>query len=284
MTFFEALHYGRQHLLSAGVPDYEYDAGALLQYAADVGMGRILGDPGGELSPEAQSRYLEMIRKREKRIPLQHILGETCFYGYMFSTREGVLIPRADTEHIVEQALMLAPQRQVRFLDLCTGTGCIGISFFLERRAAGFMDEGVLSDLSEDALKLAKENAGRLQAEVSLVHSDIFDGLKGECFDIIMSNPPYISLSEMETLMPEVKDHDPRMALTDEGDGLLFYRRISEEAEEHLNPGGQLFLEIGSGQRNAVEKLLSDRGFADISCRRDYAGLDRVVYAKTRRI
>ena len=99
-----------------------------------------------------------------------------------------------------------------------------------------------------------------------------------------MSNPPYISLSEMETLMPEVKDHDPRMALTDEGDGLLFYRRIAYEAEEHLKPGGQLFLEIGSGQRNAVEKLLSDKGFTDISCRQDYAGLDRVVYAKTRRI
>ncbi len=284
MTLLEALHFGRQRLRSAGVPDHEYDAGALLQYAADVSMAQILGDPGRELAPEALTRYLEMVGKREKRIPLQHIVGETCFYGYMFSTREGALIPRSDTEHLVEQALMLAPERPVRFLDLCTGTGCIGISFFLERRARGFRDEGILTDLSEAALALAEENAERLHAEVSLVHSDLFDGLKGELFDIIMSNPPYISLSEMETLMPEVKDHDPRMALTDEGDGLLFYRRIAYEAEEHLKPGGQLFLEIGSGQRNAVEKLLSDKGFTDISCRQDYAGLDRVVYAKTRRI
>ena len=283
MTLLEALHFGRQRLQAAGVPDYEYDANALLQYAADVTMAGIMGDPGRELAPEVLERYCEMIRNREKRIPLQHIVGETCFYGYSFLTRKGALIPRNDTEHLVELALKLAPERPIRFLDLCTGSGCIGISFFLERKAGGFMDEGILSDISPDALELAGENAKRLGAAVSVISSDLFDGLQGESFDMILSNPPYISLSEMDTLMPEVKEYDPWIALTDEGDGLSFYRRIAEEGERYLNPGGRLIVEIGSGQRQDVESLLEKRGYRNIGCRQDYAGLDRVVYAESGR-
>ena len=280
MTLLEALHFGRQRLQAAGVPDFEYDAGALLRYAADISMTEILGDPGRELDTKAFKQYMRMIGDREKRIPLQHIVGETCFYGYMFITREGTLIPRGDTEHLVEQALFEAPERSIRFLDMCTGSGCAGISFWLERKAKGFTDMGVLTDISPDALELAKENAERLGAGVSVIHSDLFEELQGQKFDIIMSNPPYISLEEMNELMPEVKEHDPRLALTDEGDGLDFYRRIISEADRYLDTEGKILFEIGSRQRVAVEKLLSDKGYGNIMCRKDYAGLDRVVYAE----
>ena len=283
MTLREALHFGRQRLQAAGVPDYEYDANALLQYASGRSMAGILGNPGEELTPEAEQRYLDMLDLRAKRIPLQHILGETCFYGYMFHTRAGALIPRSDTEHLVEHALRLAPKRKISFLDLCTGSGCIGISFWLERKAMGCADQGILSDISPEALALARENAGLLQAEVEVLRSDLFAGLSGKRFDMILSNPPYISLAEMETLMPEVKEHDPRLALTDEGDGLGFYRRIAAEAKAYLEQDGYLVLEIGCDQGNAVTELLRAAGYEDTECHRDYAGLDRVVTARLSR-
>ena len=280
MTLMEALHFGRQRLQTAGVPDYEYDANSLLQYATGLSLSLILGEPERTLPPEAEGHYQEMLDQRARRVPLQHIVGETYFYGYPFHTREGALIPRSDTEHLVEQALLQAPARPIRFLDLCTGSGCIGISFFLERKKKGFADEGILTDLSPEALSLAKENAELLEADVKLISSDLFQELEDECFDLILSNPPYISLEEMEDLMPEVRDHDPRMALTDEGDGLSFYRRIAREARNHLQPGGILGLEIGSGQKEAVTEMLREAGFQNVQCFQDYAGLDRVIMAE----
>ena len=277
MTLIEALHFGRQRLQSAGVPDYEYDANALLQFASGKNLSVILGDPGQELMPEAEAAYRACLSRREERVPLQHILEEVCFYGYDFHVREGVLIPRSDTEHLVEHALELAPDRPVRFLDLCTGSGCVGIAFLLERRSGGYEDEGVLTDISPDALSLAKENAALLQAEVTVTESDLYAGLAGQRFDLILSNPPYISAEDMEGLMPEVRLHDPRIALTDEGDGLSFYRRIIEGAEGYLAPGGCVALEIGCDQGAAVTEMLSEKGFREVQCFKDYAGLDRVV-------
>ena len=280
MTLREAMHLCRQKLQTAGVPDYEYDASALLQQAAGMTLARILGNPDEELSSEVEKALLEMLQMREKRIPLQQILGETCFYGYMFHTRPGTLIPRDDTECLVEQALSLAPEKNARFLDLCCGSGCIGISFFLERKKRGYMDEGVLSDISPEAISLSKENAELLKADISIVTSDLFEGLSGERFDLILSNPPYIPKNVMEELMPEVRLYEPRLALTDEGDGLTFYRKIAEEAGAYLAPGGYLLLEIGFDQREDVETMLKDAGYSEVSCRRDYAGLDRVVIAR----
>ena len=280
MTLLEALHFGRQQLMNADVPDYEYDANALLQSASGKTLAYILGNPDETLDAAAESAYREMLSGRVQRIPLQQLLGETCFYGYTFRTRKGTLIPRYDTECLVEQALAAAPKRSVRFLDLCTGSGCIGIAFRLERRKAGYADEGVLSDISPEALHLAKENAELLSAGVQVVSSDLFDGIPEGLYDMILSNPPYIPASEMENLMPEVRLHEPRLALTDEGDGLSFYRRIAEGAKKFLVPGGQLWLEIGYDQGDAVTKILMDQGYADVTCRTDYAGLDRVVFAK----
>ena len=282
MTVLEALHFGRQTLQAADVPDYEYDANALLQYASGRGLAFLLGNPGEVLPKEAETAYLEMLEKRRQRIPLQQIVGETCFYGYMFRTRKGTLIPRSDTECLVEQALKNAPRRNLRFLDLCSGSGCIGISFYLERKNAGFRDTGILSDISEEALRLSGENAELLGAEVEVLYSDLFAGLGDRKFDLILSNPPYIPKAAMESLMPEVRLHEPEIALTDDGDGLSFYRRIAAEAKDHLLPGGQLFLEIGFDQGEAVTGLLKSCGYLDVLCIKDYAGLDRVVCARTR--
>ena len=142
------------------------------------------------------------------------------------------------------------------------------------------MDEGVLSDISPEAISLSKENAELLKADISIVTSDLFEGLSGERFDLILSNPPYIPKNVMEELMPEVRLYEPRLALTDEGDGLTFYRKIAEEAGAYLAPGGYLLLEIGFDQREDVETMLKDAGYSEVSCRRDYAGLDRVVIAR----
>ena len=280
MTLSEALHFGRQQLQTAGVPDYEYDANALLQHASGKSLAKIMGNPDQPLEDGAEECYRTFLRKRAERIPLQHIIGETCFYGYMFQVRENVLIPRSDTEHLVEHALELAPDRAVRFLDLCTGSGCIGITFLLERRRKGYEDEGVLTDISPDALALAKENAALLKAEVTVTESDLYSGLSGQSFDLILSNPPYISVKDMEELMPEVRLHDPRIALTDEGDGLSFYRRILAEAGDYLTPEGQVALEIGYDQGKAVTELMEQNGFTDVRRFRDYAGLDRVVIGR----
>ena len=280
MTLREALQFCRQKLQTAGVPDYEYDASALLQQATGMNFARILGNPDEELSSDAEKTLLEMTEKREQRIPLQQILGETCFYGYMFRTRPGTLIPRDDTECLVEQALSLAPKKNARFLDLCCGSGCIGISFFLERKKNGYVDEGVLSDISPEAISLSRENAELLKADVSVISSDLFEEFAGEKFDLILSNPPYIPEKVMEELMPEVRLYEPRLALTDEGDGLTFYRKIAKEAGEYLAPGGYLLLEIGFDQREDVEAMLKNRGYSEVSCRKDYAGLDRVVIAR----
>lgn len=280
MTLQEALQLGRQRMQTAGVPDFEYDANALLQAASGRSLAVIFGNPGEELPPEREQQYMDMLARRAKRVPLQHILGEACFYGYTFHTRPGALIPRGDTEHLVMHALRLAPKRELGFLDLCTGSGCIGISFWLERRKMGFTDQGVLSDISPEALNLAEENAHLLEADVEVRRSDLFDGLSGMRFDLILSNPPYISLEEMDELMPEVKYHDPRLALTDEGDGLSFYRRIAHEAGSYLKQDGYLVLEIGFAEGQAVTELLQAAGFEDVECHKDYAGLDRVITAR----
>ena len=280
MTLREALLCGRRRLQEAGVPDHEYDANVLLQYASGQSLAFILGNPEERLTKITEADYLEMLDKRAHRIPLQQIVGETCFYGYMFRTCGGTLIPRGDTECLVERALKEAPDRDLSFLDLCSGSGCIGISFWLERRKAGFRDHGVLSDISPAAISLSKENASLLEADVEVVPSDLFSDLSGRMFDLILSNPPYIPKEEMESLMPEVRLYEPRLALTDEGDGLSFYRRIAAEAKRYLLPGGQIFLEIGYDQRSAVTKILNDRGYAKIRCLKDYAGVDRVVSAE----
>jgi release factor glutamine methyltransferase len=193
-----------------------------------------------------------------------------------------VLVPRPDTEILVEEVLKDGASG-AKVLDLCTGSGCILLSILKYSSSA----TGIGADLSEEALQVAKANAQRLEIPAAFYRGDLFGALpeaERRGFDIIVSNPPYIETAEIATLMPEVREHDPYMALDGGADGLDFYRRIIAEAPEHFAAEGRLYLEIGSTQAQAVEALLQERGYTEIRTVKDYAGLDRVVTGVYREI
>ena len=234
-------------------------------------------------SEDLKLDYMSIIEERTKHIPLQYLLGETCFMGYDFLCRENVLIPRFDTENLVEAALDAASsmeKKNLRVLDMCTGTGCIGISYFLERKKEGFDDKVTLVDISEYAIELAKDNAEKLSADVEIVRSDLFSGLHEEKFDMILSNPPYIPTIECETLMEEVKDYEPRLALDGDDDGLKFYRNIISGMKPYLQDKAYVIFEIGCDQYEAVKSMLNEAGYTDVKCIKDLSGLDRCVVCR----
>ena len=288
MTLRQLLEEGREELEKAGVADWALDARYLLMAAFDLDLASLLVKqerqilPGGE-SEEKIHRYRQMIGRRAERIPLQQILGEQEFMGFPFQVNEHVLTPRQDTETLVELVLRERPDPSQSVLDLCTGSGCIALSL---ARLGGYRRVWA-SDLSEEALKVAEQNAKGLleeleenKAEFRLLKSDLFEGIpKEERFDILTSNPPYIPTEVIEGLEPEVRDHEPRMALDGDEDGLKFYRILAAEAGGFLNPGGVIYLEIGWDQGAKVEELLRQAGFQEIRTVKDLAGKDRVVRA-----
>ncbi len=209
---------------------------------------------------------------------MQHILGSQDFMGLTFRVNEHVLIPRQDTETLVELVLEEHKDRNKKVLDLCTGSGCIAVSLSV----LGGFEDVTATDLSFEALKVAKENAERLLDQgraIRFLQGDLFDCLETR-FDIITANPPYIATGVIRNLAPEVRDHEPRMALDGDEDGLCFYRRIAAKAGEWLEPGGCIYLEIGYDQGLAVSRLLEETGFENIRIVKDTPGLDRVVYAE----
>lgn len=211
---------------------------------------------------------------RAHNVPLQHILGFAYFYGRKFKVNGDVLIPRFDTECVVEYALKHIKE-DMNVLDMCTGSGCIGITVALEKKV-----KVCAADISEKALAVAVENAARLGVAVEFIRSDLFEQFDGEStFDMIISNPPYIPSETIAGLSPEVRDYDPLTALDGGNDGLLFYRRIINEGSRFLKTGGRFVFEIGSDQAADVRKLLSNAGFKDIIIKKDLAGLDRIVSA-----
>ncbi len=220
---------------------------------------------------EQQEQYEALVRKRGEHIPLQQLTGEAWFYGIPFFVNEHVLIPRQDTEILVEEALRGLP-KDARILDLCTGSGCILISLLVTREDC----TGIGADLSEKALQVAEKNGAQAGGRASFVKSNLFENIEGT-FDVIASNPPYIRTDVIETLMPEVRDHEPRMALDGSADGLVFYRKITEQAGSYLKEGGKLCFEIGYDQGDEVRELMETHGFADVQVLKDLAGLDRVV-------
>ena len=230
LTLKSALQEGTECLKKAKVPEPELDAWILLEYAAKVERSRYYLDPERELSEKESSLYMEAIRRRSSRIPLQHITGEQEFMGFSFRVNPHVLIPRQDTEILVETALEKA-ENHMRILDLCTGSGCIIISLskmILEGREPAWEIECEGSDISPEALKTAKGNADRLGARVHFIQSDLFENIRG-AYDMIVSNPPYIQTSEIEELQDEVRLYDPRIALDGKEDGLYFYRILAQD-------------------------------------------------------
>ena len=253
------------------------DAWLLFSYDKKVDRTWYLLNRTQRASGEEQEAYLKLIARRCERVPLQHITGEQEFMGLPFRVTPDVLIPRQDTEVLVEECLRhLAPGNI--FLDLCTGPGCILVS--LLHYAKGTFGTG--ADLSGKALAVAKGNVEANGVEARLVQGDLFEPVTGT-FDLIVSNPPYIASAEIETLAPEVREHEPRMALDGTADGLFFYRRIVQESPSYLKEGGWLCMEIGYDQGAAVRQLMEARGFATVSVIKDLAGLDRVVSGCYRR-
>lgn len=280
MTNREVCKKGERALAEAGIEEAALDARLLLEYACGISRSDLLAYGDREVAPENQRLYEQLIARRGERIPLQQLTGRQDFMGLEFTVDEHVLIPRQDTEILVEEVLKNLHDG-MRVLDMCTGSGCILISLLHYSNDC----TGVGADISAEALQIAEENGIRLlgaepegkMTQCTFLQSDLFENVEGK-FDIIVSNPPYIPSGVIETLMPEVRDHEPRQALDGAEDGLLFYRRIVEEGAGCLAGGGMLFFEIGYDQAEAVSRLMEDAGFLEINVIRDYAGLDRVVY------
>ncbi|MGN0373242.1 MAG: peptide chain release factor N(5)-glutamine methyltransferase [Enterocloster sp.] len=286
MTLQQLLTEGTERLKQAGVPDDALDARYLLLAVWDISLASFLAVrnkalPETEEELGRQARYEELIRQRAGRIPLQYLTGEQEFMGLSFSVNSSVLIPRQDTETLVELVLEEQKDRTLSILDMCTGSGCIAVSL---ARLGGYREVTAL-DISPEALKVAAGNAERLLAEYGgsfqLKESDMFEQLSADQkFDIIVSNPPYIPSEVIEGLEPEVKDHEPRLALDGRTDGLLFYRILAEQSGRYLKPGGFVYLEIGFDQAQEVERLFAEKGFTDFETVKDMAGLNRVFRAK----
>ena len=270
MTLSGLLREGREALQAAGIPEWDLDAWYLLEYAAHCTRNEYFLRPEKEVLPQEKQLYRTLIRKRSAHIPLQYLTGSQEFMGLSFFVDENVLIPRQDTEILVEEALR-ALGSGMRVLDVCTGSGCILLS--LLKLCAGL--EGTGTDLSEKALQVAGENARRLGVEASFVLGDLFEPVSGK-YDCIVSNPPYIASREVDVLMEEVRDHEPRMALDGGEDGLYFYRKIAAQSPKYLKDRGRIFLEIGFDQGEAVAGLLAP-AFDEVRIVQDLAGLDRVV-------
>jgi len=263
--------------LLAELEDGRLDTRLLLEHFCGIDTNRLLAEPDRRVTEEERARFLAGIRRRAAREPLAYITGEQFFMGLPFVVCENVLIPEQDTENLVEEALRLLDDGS-RILDLCTGSGCILLS--LLRYSNGCT--GVGTDLSDRALEIARTNARALQMEdrTTWLQGDLFEALDRSLrFDLIISNPPYIPTDVIETLAPEVRCAEPRMALDGGADGLDFYRRIIREAPGHLVIGGRLMLEIGYDQGEAVRALLEEAGYYGIEILRDYGGNDRVATA-----
>lgn len=230
-----------------------------------------------EASDIEMENYLNLVGERRKRRPLQHILGSTEFMGYPFVVKENVLIPRIDTEVVVLEALKYVSNKD-SVLDLCCGSGIIGISMVKCAAEKGINLKLTSLDVSDDAVALTKQNAQKNQVKADVLKGDLFVPVKRKKYNMIVSNPPYIRSDVIPTLETEVKDYDPLLALDGGEDGLVFYRRIVEEAPNHLKKNGYLVFEIGHDQGMEVAQLMkASEKFENIEISKDLAGNDRIV-------
>ena len=280
LTLKQLYKVGTVKLAEEGIEEFSLDAWYLLEYVTGVSKAMYFAEPERAVSEENADRYIDCIRRRAAHIPLQHITGEQEFMGYPFCVNEHVLIPRQDTEILVEEAIQVM-RPKMKVLDMCTGSGCIVLSILKMCREKYYMTDlqGIGADVSEEALKVARENSRRLEVPVTWIQSDLFAKIpEEEKYDVIVSNPPYIETAVIDTLQEEVRLHDPYIALDGKEDGLYFYRRIISEAGKYLKTQGKLMFEIGCDQAEAVEELMKNAGYEQITVKKDLAGLDRVVY------
>lgn len=271
MTFREAISFGEEKLNIAGIDDAKHDAWLLLTFICKIDRTFYYVHMDDDMSVEQVAEYENVLNKRAEHVPLQYITGEQEFMGIPFHVNDSVLIPRQDTETLVEEALKVV-RPGMKVLDMCTGSGCILISIL-----KNIVDvEGFGYDISKQAINVAKENAKLNNVNATFERSDLFDDVSDK-FDVIVSNPPYIPTDVIGGLMPEVAVFEPMLALDGKEDGLHFYRRIVEKASEYLNPGGKLLFEIGHDQGKSVSGLMKEAGFQDVRVVKDLVGNDRVV-------
>lgn len=273
-TYASALRYGKKYLADRQIENSGGDAWYLMEYVWGIDRNYYFLHSDDIIEQKDEERYRDLLQKRGSHIPLQHLTGTCDFMGLTFQVNDQVLIPRQDTETLVESALSRLKEGD-RALDLCTGSGCIILS--LEKLGPGI--RGLGADISAAALAVAKRNRDSLGLESDFCISDLFEGIEG-VFDMIVSNPPYIASGKIPGLMEEVRGFEPLLALDGGADGLDFYRRIVKDARDFLKPGGWLGLEIGYDQREAVEELLRRQGFIKTETLQDLAGLDRTVWAE----
>lgn len=259
-----------KYLSEAGIEEAKLDAWYLAMECFSINRSDYFLNPNREISDEQYTKYDTMIKARGQHIPYQYLLHQQEFMGLPFYVDENVLIPRQDTEVLVELAMKKADQADI--LDMCTGSGCIIVS--LGRLCNTKSLTAV--DISSKALEVARKNAMNLKVPVAFIESNLFENVTGT-YDMIVSNPPYIPTKVIEELMPEVKEHEPMLALDGLEDGLHFYRILAKEASNYLNKNGSIYFEIGHNQGEDVKNLLVDAGFIDVKIVKDLPGLDRVV-------
>ncbi|MBP3646482.1 MAG: peptide chain release factor N(5)-glutamine methyltransferase [Clostridia bacterium] len=279
MTIREALLSAERRMTDAGVPDPHIDAEWMMEAVTGLGRMQQKLQSAKELTPEQEQRFSSLLLSRANREPVQYLLGEQYFYGLRFHVTPDVLIPRQETEELCEWGLsFLQKQPAPTALDLCTGSGAIAVTLAYRCPKA----EVTASDLSGNALGVAQKNALANGVNVRFLQGDLWEPLEGMKFDLILSNPPYIPSLECDTLQPEVM-REPRMALDGGADGLDFYRRIAQGAQEHLNPGGMIAVELGIGEAEDVAEMFRRAGLADVEIRKDLYGVERMVGARRRR-
>lgn len=285
---------GEYRLAKAYCMDAKIDAEELFCFLTGIDKVQLFLQAEEEVSEEIEEKYLELIKKRAERVPLQHITGVQEFMGHKFKVTPQVLIPRQDTETLVTEAAKIiqdTPKEKLSFierlrgnkewdvLDLCCGSGAIGIS--LAKICSNI--KVTASDISGEALEVAEENAKNLRVKIKFARGDMFEPHKGRKFDMITANPPYIKTKMISILQEEVKEHEPLIALDGGRDGLDFYRIIVEQAAGYLKPDGFLLMEIGHDQGEDLRKMLKDKGvYTSAEVIRDLPGKDRVVKCQLR--
>lgn len=272
MTYREAIAFGEEALRSADIVDAKNDSWLLLAMAAKIDHTFYYVHIDEEMAPETLHEFEALIKKRAERVPLQYITGEQEFMGLPFSVNSNVLVPRQDTETLVEEALKVT-EPGMSVIDMCTGSGCVLIAVL--KNVPGVTGAGY--DISKQAIIVAKENAKRNEVTAVFERSNLFEDVPAEKVDVIVSNPPYIPSGEIASLMPEVSEFEPTLALDGGEDGLDCYRRLISQCGAYLKPGGHLLLEIGCDQGQTVSSMLSEAGYGDVSVVKDLAGNDRVV-------
>lgn len=262
-------------LEAAGIADSQVDSWLLAEFVFGITRVKYYANMQMTVDGRSAEKYNELVNQRAGHIPLQHIIGTQEFMGLTFKVNENVLIPRQDTELLVENVVDYLGNDERTVLDMCTGSGCIAVS--IDRLSKNSKVTAV--DISEKALEVAQENNRLNNANVTFIQSDLFTNVTGK-YDIIVSNPPYIRTDEIPKLMEEVKSHEPVMALDGMEDGLYFYKKICGEASDYLNDNGKIFFEIGYDQGDDVSEILRQNRFCNIEVLKDLSGNDRVVIAR----